>query len=105
MTNQNYIRKAVELADGWIAYDNSFLGGCYFAPHSYDRVPQPVLDALAAQLVRQVDALPFEQEGKTYFEVNNIRAHLCTDITETEAEGSDRTMNTIKSIVDSKVLE
>ena len=102
MNDKDYIRKAVELADEWVTYDTTFLGGCYFAQHSYDKVPQPVLDALAAQLVRQVDALPAESgvdvfpQQSIIYEASGNEAFVYV--------GDDRTMNTIKAIVDSGVL-
>ncbi|MCK5641588.1 MAG: hypothetical protein KAJ19_12370 [Gammaproteobacteria bacterium] len=111
MNDNDYIKAAVELADGFEWHDGE-PGGIY-----WPKVPleanesglyiwssleyQPVLDALAAQLVRQVDAIrgsgvivgPYKSgiyfEGGTKHEFDS---------------GEDRTMNTIKAIVDSKIL-
>ena len=107
MDDQDYIRKAVELADGW-QYDEIGHTGIYkiFLPDtmniwvSFDY--QPALDALAAQLVRQVDVLS-----------NYAGVKICPRITEIfsvageshmPSTGPDRTMDTIKAIVDSAVL-
>ena len=101
MNDKDYIRKAVELADEWVTYDTTFLGGCYFAQHSYDKVPQPVLDALAAQLVRQVDALEDYVLQSHWDEVRVVEPGLALIAA---AHKDDRTMNTLKCIVDSGVL-
>ena len=80
---EDVIRKAVELADGfWWKEDCVHV---LDTPMHYraDALPQTILDALAAQLTRQVDELD------DYW--------VCAE--------DDRTMNTIKAIVDSKVLE
>ena len=112
----DYIRKAVELADGWALERDSddepfylYQAGkadWYFdeGPMWLDSLPQIFLDALAAQLVRQVDALPiqlFESGGVGQALVWKSN-HLMDKI---EVRGDDRTLNTIKAIVDSGVLE
>ena len=104
MKDQDYIKAGVELADGWVAYDSSFLGGCYFATHSYSQVPQPVRAALAAQLTEQVDATDdygvYAEPTCTYvWEEDKDDAHQWNH------EGPNRSMNTIKAVVDSKVLK
>jgi len=88
----NYIRQAVELADG---FDPSPLQN-----------QQPFLDALAAQLTRQVDAI-------SYYEC--VSHPIYTRITQLDdvglpkhewyGKGPDRTMNTIRAIIDSGVLK
>jgi len=103
----NVIRKAVELAEGWrLSDDNQPLiylideiesDEMSFMSWSY---PQWMLDALAAQLVRQVDAINeftcvCAQEKLTFVYGTGYW----------KAEGPDRTMNTLKAIVESKVLE
>lgn len=95
MNNDDYIRKAVELADGWYIthiYDGEDIVAWTDRQYPPSFVLQSMdrwgLDALAAQLVRQVDAL----EG---YWVKNI---CCIS-------GDDRTLNTIKAIVNSGVLE
>ncbi len=111
MTDQDYIRKAVELADGWSIPETPELTYCApnFDPlcHGHfndyvDEMPQWHKDALAAQLVRQVDGLS---------DYSGVRVR--PDITElfldqgamAIATGDNRTMNTIKAIVDSKELK
>ncbi len=111
------IRKAVELADGWEldvspdghTYDfikmpaESKWSGLGWARSTY----QPTLDALAAQLVRQVDAHPkyyvmSETMGRcavVVYRNGNFIPHILA-----EQEGQDRTMNTITAIVESGVL-
>ena len=108
------LRKAVELVS-WLESDDE---GEYLqipkTPHSayLDEMDAPVYqylwDALAAQLVRQVDALD---------EFDVVAAGKSILVRRTDnygnkwiagngfAEGNDRTENTITAIVDSKVLE
>ena len=103
------IRKAVELADGFqlskLTNDGTYFslphGG--FLPPIID-CPQQYLDALAAQLVRQVDdnggyAVVIKRASTIIHGANDppIFKHC--------SYGSDRTRNTIKAIVDSKILE
>jgi len=109
MNNEQYIRKAVELADGWsIGEMNSDVVHIPdTAYHGYIDLTY-VKDALAAQLVRQVDALPNE-----YHLVSGRESLLIEIDDEAEGmgfkniawvEGPDRTMNSIKAIIDSGVL-
>jgi len=118
LNDQDYIRKAVELADGWrlsndkeplIYLDDGTSDGISFMSWSY---PQFMLDALAAQLVRQVDALP-GNEDITRQCILGIWAESTSVIdlkgyphneTLIESDDTDRTMNTIKAVVDSGVL-
>ncbi len=110
MNDQDYIRKAVELADGWA--DNNWReiqgipdGAGFVAPITEGYFPnnETFLDALAAQLVRQVDAL------NRYDVRISKRCTLMYDDPAMAAQwGSsddNRTMNTIKVIVDSEVLK
>ncbi len=105
----DYIRKAVELADGFdivtekdgtLRIDTPLFAGY---PCPVPHPPQMVLDALAAQLVRQVDALDFP--------VMVIASRDATSIVEPDetfyspSQNEGRTMNTIKAIVDSGVLK
>ena len=106
----DYIRKGVELADGFEVYNSSGLDRIYqaeWATHqcypAIDNCHQWALDALAAQLVRQVDAL-----GRVSLTVGpNATQVLFGDLSSQNqlSKSVDRTMNTIKAIVDSKVLE
>ncbi len=103
MNGQDYIRKAVELADG-------------FEWNNAQTVKTPVgllflhtnemfKDALAAQLVRQVDAsgradfysVPDAAEVQWEYENSD-------ELDTSYIKGPDRTMNTIRAIVDSGVL-
>ena len=110
----NYIKAAVELADGW----RISKGGDVHAP--IDGWPEGFLlpevgpfakDALAAQLVRQVDALDgyFVGVGCEFDEANRAAVYgpkfkACHGYLISDESGPDRTMNTIKAIVDSGVL-
>lgn len=125
-----YIRKAVELADGWsITIDDQGEMTSFYAPMwlpkatikemsklgvRFDKVSQQMLDALAAQLVRQVDALSdygvFTEPEQTHVwetepEPEILGGELYEGGKWWHAEGPDRTPNTIKCIVESKVLE
>ena len=119
MKDKDYIKAAVELAEGWDHSigpngDDLWLDppgvsppGPYGGMFHIADVGNVIKDALAAQLARQVDAL-----DKIYVFCGNgtvcikreaiVRVRddiiLCID-------GPDRTMNTIKAIVDSKVLK
>ena len=101
MNDQDYIRKAVELADGWSISQKDILTTAH---HGYfgNIEDIEILDALAAQLVRQVDALddPWvtEYPRKSIIYSDSLCQHIA------EVKGPDRTMNTIKAIVDSGVL-
>ena len=101
----DYIRKAVELADGW-HLNGTVFGTPNDGPDLDDikNITQQDLDALAAQLVRQVDAIErwivdAECDGTDILD-DYDRGSL-----KAQALGPDRTMNTIKAIVDSGVLE
>lgn len=106
MTDEKYIRKAVELADGWSLRKDTLT-----TPTGYFGRPedQETRDALAAQLVRQIESPKYIAE----FYLDMARGHVAVrrivdideaiDVSACYAEG--RTMNTIKAIVDSGVLE
>ena len=118
MAMTDYIRKAVELADGW---DTTRMGNQrikVFAPHGEGGEhpltdigyidQQHVIDALAAQLVRQVDALNSDVNVFIYRKLTEVgNPTNCCGVWPVlgESEGPDRTMNTIRAIVDSGVLE
>ena len=113
MNNQDYIRHAAELAK-WTGKDEC---GVYVqlpeAPISLylddleNHAPPWFKDALAAQLVRQVDALPglfvysWPERSSVVVEGRNLNN---PETTRGSCDGPDRTMNTIKAIVDSGVL-
>jgi hypothetical protein len=100
MTDQDYIRKAVELADGWDLFQDV---DCLYIDvdgRTFEEDHQLILDALAAQLVRQVDAQGEEVwVCSTEVEITDMQDRLIL------IEGPDRTLNTIKAIVESGVLE
>lgn len=118
-SDQEYILKAIELADefesmeghqkGWkIDEDIGGRLGTYITSSDgfwgplEEVLAQHVLkDALAAQLTRQVDALPHvilhETKTRCFIRVKNISIG---DI----VRGNGREMNRIKAIVDSEVL-
>lgn len=104
MNDQDIIRKAVELADGWSYQPIDFVWiHQHGADEAYSLEVQWVLDALAAQLVRQVDALP---EPKPMIICS---ATACSVVHPDESylmEGNDagRTMNTLRAIIESGVL-
>ena len=97
------IKKAVELADGW-----ELTGEIVYPPWTHASVAMHcsnpstiIMDALAAQLVRQVDALE-HCEILTSPRQSYVIRHAKI---ESNAEGPDRTENTVNCIVDSRVLE
>lgn len=108
MNDQDYIRKAVELADGWHLNGEAF-GTPNDGPDLDDikNITQQDKDALAAQLVRQLDASnscslfvhPPVGDSPGYARILGVRE------LKVRKEGDDRTMNTIKAIVDSGVLK
>ena len=111
MNDVEYIKAAVELADGWRLSDdaepiiyltndtNDDYDGMSFMSWSY---PTWMLDALAAQLVRQVDVLNYLVMVVASKEGTSI---VQPDVTFYNPGCNDgRTINTIKAIVDSEVL-
>ena len=97
--NTELIRKAVEYAEGWsqvgdvIFYPGSAIHGKGSSVWNLHTIYK---DALAAQLVRQIDAAGGEvwpRNSTTYF----LFQDGCTAI---KVEGPDRTMNTIKACVE-----
>ena len=109
MNYQEYIRQAVELADGW-----RFAGPQLYGPSNYRYHPnkesgqhQVTVDALAAQLVRQVDALDTPDtveitHDSVWVGYRSKNNESWKRTRRTKSRG--RTMNTIKAIVDSGVL-
>ena len=101
MTTEDYIRKGLRLAIGFTYYSEESDIGLMALPEDADAEfmsfkisspPQHILDALAAQLVRQVD------EAVGTYKATYV---LATTI----GEPGDRSINPIKAIVDSGVLE
>ena len=114
MNDQDYIRAGVELADGFDITD----GGKGFGltirkldgedwTWCFGDVKDPptfLKDALAAQLVRQVDALGFldcDIDGGG----TSIICPSNSEVAPIRVWGDNRAMNTIKVVVDSKVLK
>lgn len=113
--NEATLRKAVELADGWDYHPNgqhtAYMSGPDGIDVEVDEVfPQTTLDALAAQLTRQVDALDSDE---IFVDSNKFETTVfltsgicdCDDGKYVSIEGPDRTANTIEAIVNSGVLE
>jgi hypothetical protein len=101
------IRKAVELADGF-EYRKSHEGDYINLPYiGFVKAGSNVaLDALAAQLVRQVDALDgCEVICDPYCIKVFVAYKKGAKIAKGTAHEFDRAMNTIKAIVDSGVLK
>ena len=110
----NYIKEAVELCDGW-EFDSPHRIYIRDTPHwwSADEPPQYLLDALAAQLTRQVLAAGFDITNEiqgSHFEapgqwivihdpVRSERHRFEYDARDPENE------NTIRAIINSGVLE
>lgn len=119
MNDNDYIRKAIELAIGWkinISH-NDFKTECVIPPLGVDTLEnmsknQMLMDALSAQLIRQVNELDGYSVGAggEFDQVNRAlvygpkfvawRGHVIGD-----SDGKDLTMNIIRAIIDSEVLE
>lgn len=103
MSDNEYIKAAVIAADGWtLTSDGYYGGGEWITGAKVDRMPVIVKDALAAQLVRQVDLLPQFVTATNYASCCEV-FDTATRLAVTRG-GNGRTMNTIKAIVDSGVL-
>ena len=113
MTNEEYIRRAVELAEGWEIDIGQVLTTEYniWMTLDDDEPPQLMLDALAAQLVRQIDASATGDDRPVFSSDFNGCVLIVSDDADFHAgdcragpSENDRTMNTIRAIVDSGVL-
>ncbi len=107
MNDQDYIKAGVELADGWYMTKHGKIG---VPGHVWDFRPnaQMVIDALAAQLVRQArktHTVNTTNSACYVFETVKLDHNLSTKKAIGMAKGNDDCMNTIKAIVDSKVLK
>ncbi len=102
MSDTDYIRKAVELADGFVP-EALQVSGTENLQVGFEE--QFFLDALAAQLVRQVDALPEHGVHIYPWDTQVQWRDNCCVAAHGDICANDRTMNTIKAIVDSKVLD
>ena len=114
-TNEDYIREAVELADGWELYIGIYGDEC---AHDASRVMmgklerQVVIDALAMQLARQVDALADMDNGPV---LDSEFSGCCLIVAGSDdwhagdckagPAKNDRAMNIIRAVVDSGVLK
>jgi len=115
MTDQDYIRAGVKLAGGWEYEGGEICGWIDYPDYTgtsfdcTDDMEEHWKDALAAQLVRQVDALD-DHSIESGFEMTALIISCDLEFRGAgsvlnEVEGSDRAMNTIKVIVDSGVLK
>lgn len=105
MNDQDYIKRGVELADGWAIHGKSLAMPCDAHRDLWDLTDlDPChLDALAAQLVRQVDATG-RYRVETDQDYSLVHENMKPD-NDVIVFSKDRTMNTIKAIVDSGVVE
>ena len=108
MNDQDYIKAGVELADGWEwnhggAFCDDIARDLLFGR---DRVELKrwMLAALVDQLTDQVDAL-FDIDFDCHKARSYLRKWTGLHREEFTSAGQDRLMNSIKAIVDSKVLE
>lgn len=104
MTDEDYIRKAIALADRWTIKLDYVSNRRYYERTgglSLSELDTYDLAALAAQLVEQIDATDWK------LHVYPKAVIICdrNDKNYTHISGDDRIMNTIKASVDSKVLE
>lgn len=119
MNDQEYIRKAIKLADNFDWSDRGYNGiwiefpdgteevfqtsqGVLVISHPY--LQQYWLDALAAQLVRQVDALDTPDTVEVAHNAVWVGYRSKHNESWKRRKGTNRTMNTIRYIVDSGVL-
>ena len=105
-TDQDYIKEGTELADGWYFRNTEYgdvfgCGDSVAGTWSFKSNYRQALAALAAQLTEQVDATDYRLDigpkGTVLYEPQG-------GMFESPGLNSDRAMNTIKVIVDSKVL-
>ena len=100
--NNSLIKRAVELADdfSWPTRTMRAYGETPWE-EPLETPCQRFLDALAAQLVRQVDALGPDYSVRTH----PTETYVYEESGYKKCVGDDRTENTITAIVESKVLE
>ena len=119
-TDTDYIREAVELAEGFTLqkwhFGEMLKIGSYVVlsnhkqPLDFSILPQWFKDALAAQLVRQVDALPDTTDWDDLISMNDCSGFFVWTVEGIEdalppTYDQGRTINTIRNIVDSGVLK
>ena len=102
MDSQDYIKEAIGLADGWgVSTDDYYYGPLIVGSH-ISKIGASAKAALAAQLTEQVDATDYRLDigptGTVLYEPQG-------GMFESPGLNSDRAMNTIKVIVDSRVLK
>jgi hypothetical protein len=102
--DNDYIRRAVELADGWELLGATIIGSPSMSYVNGFDIPD-CLDALAAQLRRQVFAtgryaVHLEPEKCILCRIERTENGYPIHFTEEVAEGDDESINTIKCIVD-----
>ena len=101
MNDAEIIRRAVKLAEGWIFHDPYTVPFSDVTDEAIEDWPNWKKDALAAQLVRQVDASKdacFESDADGTALVGNYGVNTAV------ADRQDRTMNALRAIVESEVL-
>ena len=101
-TDQEYIKEGVELADGFSLISEGVIhiegSGSFVMGLSW---PKWFKAALAAQLTEQVDATDYRLDiGPT----GTVLYELQGGMFESPGLNSDRAMNTIKVVIDSKVI-
>ena len=102
--DEHYFLEGVELAEGWERVD-SYQVRINGVGHWFNaQTPDYVKDALAAQLVRQVDALETPHTVEMVHGAVWVGYRSQSAETFRKTKGPDRTMNTILAIVDSGVL-
>ncbi len=112
---EDYISAAAELV-GWLVDSNTLTGRNFIelpqmsretdlgiSAHWRDFEDPVAKDALAAQLVRQVDVI--EWPNNVFLTLERKRCYCNNNAGSGESRGHDRTMNTIKAIVDAGVLQ
>ena len=110
-TEEQYIRAGAEQADGFEVFGDGGRISIYGVALSWpiSDCPAFIQDAIAAQLKRQVDAISDGNEGLYVNEASNVTSIYRyggegQEQLEAAASGPDRTMNTLRCIVDSGVL-
>jgi len=98
--DNEYIRDAVKLADGW-SFKTEFIG-CSPSGNTFSisfMAEQEMLDALVAQLISQVDETDYRvrvsYDETIIYHMGELYAFH---------KGDDRSMNSLKAILDSRVL-
>ena len=102
--DKDYIREGIELADGWSRGAGNLVWNGQHPFELNGPMREMVLDSVAAQLARQVDAVDryILDDDRGYTDVLD---DYCRGSLIAQATGPSRTENTIKAIIDSGVLK